>query len=159
MKSFSDFLQNHLEWLFAILIFSGLAFYLGLHKRRSKKPLGDPEPVEVKAMEQPLIRVDPLEKARQLLESGDYKHFYSELNGAIWKLAAEKLDLPSSELNKQNIIFHLRVKGIDEETTESFSKILNECEMNLYTPSYDMHNMEVLLNQANLFSERIGQIA
>jgi BatD DUF11 like domain len=155
MQGFSEFLQNHLEWLFAILIFSGLAFYLGMQNRRNKKVI--PAAVEEKMEEpdQPMIRIDPLEKPKELLNSGEYKYFYSELNRSVWKAVADKLNLPSSELNKQNIIVQLLAKGMDSETTLLFSRILNECEMNLYTPSYNMQNMEALLGQTESLLEKL----
>jgi hypothetical protein len=155
IQGFSEFIQNHLEWIFAILIFSGLAFYLGMQDRRRSK-IVDPPEEKMEIAEQNPVRADPLEKAKQLLNGGEYKYFYSELNRSVWKAVAEKLDLPSSELNKQNIILQLREKGLDAGTTLQFSRILNECEMSLYTPSYNMQNMEALLHQAELLLEKLG---
>ena len=155
MQGFGEFLQNHLEWLFAILIFSGLAFYLGMQNRRMKKNIPAPAEEKIEIPDPPLIRIDPLEKAKQLLGSGEYKYFYSELNRSVWKAVVDKLDLPSSQLNKQNIIVQLRAKGMDADTTLLFSGILNECEMSLYTPSYNMQNMEALLHQAELLLEKL----
>jgi hypothetical protein len=155
VQGFGEFLQNHLEWLFAILIFSGLAFYLGMQNRRMKKNIPAPEEEKMAVPDSPLLRIDPLEKAKELLGSGEYKYFYSELNRSVWKAVADKLDLPSSQLNKQNIIVQLRAKGMDGDTTLLFSGILNECEMSLYTPSYNMQNMEALLHQAELLLEKL----
>jgi len=91
---------------------------------------------------------DPLKDTRLLLENGDYKGFHRELNRTIWKTVTEKLDLPASELNKNNIARQLQAKGWDGETTRLLETILNECEMNLYMPAYDTYNMQQLLRQA-----------
>ena len=81
--------------------------------------------------------VDPLLEARQSLEEGDSNRFYREVNRAVWKAIQKKLSLPASELNKQNCIRLLQMRGWDETAIISLENILNECEMNLYTPAYD----------------------
>jgi hypothetical protein len=83
-----------------------------------------------------------------LLENNDYKGFYRELNRAVWKAVSEKLNLPASELNKHNIAKQLQARGWDVDTTRSLENLLNECEINLYTPAYDPYNMQQLLRQA-----------
>ena len=91
---------------------------------------------------------DPLLEARHFFDNGDYKAFYREVNRAVWKSIGKKLDLPSSELNKQNCIRQLQLRGWDAPSILSLESILNECEMNLYTPAYDTYNMQQLLRQA-----------
>jgi hypothetical protein len=98
---------------------------------------------------------DPLTEARQYFENGDSKAFYREINRAMWKSVGRKLELPASELNKSNAVRLLRVRGWDETSLLSLENILNECEMNLYTPAYDRYNMEQLLRQAERTLERL----
>jgi len=151
-NNFTDFLQEHLEWFFAVLILSGLAIYLLMQNRRLKK---DQEQVQQAAKVKEEIQltaipvvVDPLQEARQLLEAGDYRGFYAELNRALWNAVAGKLNLPASELNKYNISLQLQARGWQHETTTLLKDILNECEMKLYTPDYNTENMQSLLQQA-----------
>jgi len=99
---------------------------------------------------------DPLSDARQFFENGDSKAFYREINRAIWKTVGRKLDLPASELNKSNTTRLLRLRGWDETSLLSLENILNECEMNLYTPAYDRFNMEQLLRQTERLLERLA---
>ncbi len=94
------------------------------------------------------LAADPLSDAKLRLESGDYPGFYRELNRTVWKAISDKLDLPASELNKSNIVRKLEAKGWDAPTTLSLEHLLNECEMNLYTPDYDTYNMQQMLGQA-----------
>ena len=165
--------QQHLEWIFAILILSGLAVYLWRQNIRLKKAEEEKLAAERKAAEQlmaekqskqvnpssydpaPAIVIDPLQEARLLFTNGDYKGFYRELSRAIWKVLADKLDLPSSELNKPNIIRQLEARGQGTDTILSLESILNECEMNLYTPAYDTHNMQQLLWQTESLLNRL----
>jgi hypothetical protein len=160
-NSFTDFLQQHLEWFFAILILSGLAVYFMVQNRRLKKEHEEAErkATEKKAMEMAalskLVIPDPLRHAKQLLESGEYRGFYSEANRALWKAVADELNLPGSELNKYNISLQLQARGWQPETISSLKDILNECEMKLYTPDYNTENMQALLQQAEEVIERL----
>lgn len=98
---------------------------------------------------------DPLQDARNFLESGDSKGFYREVNRALWKAIGRKLNLPASDLNKQNSIRQLQLRGWDETAIMSLENILNECEMNLYTPAYDRYNMQQLLKQSEWMLDRL----
>lgn len=206
--------QDHLEWIFAVLLISGVAIYFWRQNLRLKKtrpdgrrdnPGGDTganEPANKRGSDQPVSRtnapvipsdpsqdtyekttlekrelnpelpnvpgmvsnryvsasplIDPLLEARQFLEEGDSSRFHREVNRAIWKAMQKKLNLPSSELNKQNSIRLLQLRGWDETAILSLEKILNECEMNLYTPAYDRYNMQQLLRQAEWMVDRLA---
>ncbi|HUB60726.1 MAG TPA: BatD family protein [Puia sp.] len=99
---------------------------------------------------------DPLGEAREYFDNGDYKAFYREVNRALWKSIAKKVDLPSSELNKHNVIAQLELRGWDGPSIVSLENLLNECEMNLYTPAYDAYNMQQLLRQAEWVLDRLA---
>jgi hypothetical protein len=100
--------------------------------------------------------IDPLQEARASFEGGDSKGFYREVNRAIWKAMSRKLDLPASELNKQNSIRQLQLRGWDDTALLTLENLLNECEMNLYTPAYDRWNMQQLLRQAEWVMDRLA---
>ncbi|HMH20706.1 MAG TPA: BatD family protein, partial [Puia sp.] len=102
------------------------------------------------------VIADPLQEARLLFDNGDFKGFYREVNRAIWKALSKKLDLPASQLNKVNITRQLQVRGWDAPYILSLEHILNECEMNLYTPAYDTYNMQQLLRQAEGMLDKLA---
>jgi hypothetical protein len=171
-----NFIQQHLESLFAILILSSLAFYLlrqNLRLKAADKQKQSDMPAETTRSGtqqttdsrfrpqgpdswaqatgpfiRPVILPDPLNEIKQLLANHDYKGFYRELNRSVWKAVSEKLNIPASELNKNNIAKQLQARGWDVDSTRSLGNLLNECEMNLYTPAYDPYNMQQLLRQA-----------
>jgi BatD DUF11 like domain len=99
---------------------------------------------------------DPLLEARQFFEREDSKGFYREVNRAIWRAVSKKLELPASELNKGNSIRLLQLRGWDDTALMTLENLLNECEMNLYTPAYDRRNMQQLLRQAEWVVDRLG---
>jgi hypothetical protein len=172
------FIRGHLEWLFAVVLLSIVIVYfwrqnLRLRREDRNKKASAPAaaavaPVTVRPGSPdisalsattylPVAEVtDPLLEARHFFDNGDYKAFYREVNRAIWKSIGRKLDLPSSELNKQNCIRQLQLRGWDAPSILSLETILNECEMNLYTPAYDTYNMQQLLRQAEWMLDRLA---
>jgi oxygen tolerance protein BatD len=235
--SFKKFIEQHLEWIFAVLILSGLAFFLGrqnIRLKKSEKTLADTgnpndaaatkgvkgkgelterknanqlneanllkgttpqttasqitvsetdsdrqselerympseyqKEAEKKDNTDPNagkhsrqapsfaawpssfgIQTDPLQEAKKLYGAEDYKGFYREVNRALWKAISNKIELRASELNKQEISRQLESRGWDTGSIISLERILNECEMNLYTPAYDAFNMQQLLREA-----------
>jgi hypothetical protein len=155
-NSISDFLQEHLEWFFAVIILSGLAVYLWVQNRRLKKAQEAEQMAVAKAKEAAMAELakalsvppDPLQKAKLLLERGDFRTFYTELNRALWNAVADKLNLPASELNKHNIVMQLQSRGWDNKTTMLLEAVLHECEMKLYTPDYSESGMQKIIQSA-----------
>ncbi len=125
--------------------------------RSDNKPAAPATPVIPTAAYIPATpAIDPLLDARALFEGGDSKGFYREVNRAIWKAMSRKLDLPPSELSKQNSIRQLQLRGWDDTALLTLESLLNECEMNLYTPAYDRWNMQQLLRQAEWVMDRLA---
>ena len=170
-------LRNHLDWIAVFLLFAGVAGYFWLQNLRLKKREAMLRTSADRAPERPISPEhrhanaaiipqtayssvtpvsDPLAEARQLLENGDSKGFYREVNRAVWKAMGKKLDLPASQLNKHNILHQLEGRGWDSTSLLTLDSLLNECEMNLYTPEYDRWNMQQLLRQAESVLEKLA---
>jgi len=167
--SVTRFVRQYLEWIFAVLILTGIAFFLWRQNSRQKKgeeeekrnepaSLPDNDALAASLRSVPSLGsvTDPLQDARKLFYDGDYSGYYREVNRAVWKAVAARLDLPASEMNKYNIARQLEARGWDTSTVLSLENILEECEMNLYTPVHDTHNMQQLLNQAESLLARLA---
>jgi hypothetical protein len=163
------FVKGPLEIVLAVLIGLGVLWFLSRRVNRKPKevilepqatpPLPTPElakPQATAAYVPAAPAPDPLAEAREYFENGDYKAFYREVNRALWKSIGRKIDLPSSELNKHNVIAQLELRGWDGPSILSLENTLNECEMNLYTPAYDAYNMQQLLRQAEWVLDRLA---
>jgi hypothetical protein len=92
--------------------------------------------------------VDPLQESRNLMFAGDYSKFYGSVNRVIWKSVSDKLQLPSSELNKMNIASGLRALGWRDDDIIQLNSVLSECEMKLYTPEFSTSDMQRVLASA-----------
>lgn len=89
-----------------------------------------------------------LRQASKLMKNGDSEHFYDEVMRALWGYVADKLNLPVTELNKDNVSDKLLARGIDEETNQQFLNILGECEFMRFAPGDANANMELMYNSA-----------
>jgi hypothetical protein len=168
ISDLKDFFDKHLEWFFAALILSIVAFFLWRHNIVSLKREEDDrkdislskeikKEIEVPVM--PIVEaVDPLLRAKRMLNNGDHRGFYTELNRTLWDVLIAKFNLPASELNKFNISAQLRAKGWDEENIFKLQGILNKCEMNLYTPDYNNMDIENILHDAEQTIKYINEV-
>ena len=168
IQDLKGFFQQHLEWLFAAVILSFLAFFLWRHNISALKKEDDIKQEamaaenikkEITVPVMPVTEVtDPLLRAKRLLENGDHKGFYVELNRSLWDALSAKCNLPASELNKSNISFQLKTKGWDDENIFKLQDIFSRCEMNLYTPDYNASDTENILHNAEQVIKYINEV-
>jgi hypothetical protein len=145
-------------WI-AVLVFilaaSGLFSYVQIRKKKKvKEELA--RKAELEKQKIVPVKIDPLQESRDLMISGDFGKFYASLNRAIWKSVSDKLQLPSSELNKLNIAAGLRTKGWTDEEIIQLKNLLNECEMKLYTPEFSTTDMKRALLTAEQITDKLN---
>lgn len=75
-----------------------------------------------------------LKAAEKYLRASDAEHFYEEMLKALWGYLSDKLNIPVSQLSRDNIAAALESKGYPAEAVESVVSILDDCEMARYTP-------------------------
>lgn len=75
-----------------------------------------------------------LAKAGRLLNGEQYDGFYEELLRAMNSYLSDKLQIPASQLNRDNVMHALEARGASDELTHNLTEILNDCEMARYTP-------------------------
>jgi len=76
-----------------------------------------------------------LQEASKCLHSGVTDRFYEEILKAIWGYLSDKLNIPVSELTRNNAFESLKEKGIDDEQINKISIILDKCEFARFAPS------------------------
>lgn len=99
------------------------------------------------------VSSDVFEDAKTALSSGNSKDFYTQVNRTLWKFIGEKLQIPSTDLNKYTVGSNLKLKGVNEETISRLNSILNECEIAVYTPVHDAADMSGTLYRAEKLVE------
>src|SRR5664280_294696 len=81
------------------------------------------------------IAIKRLHLASVCLKNDETDQFYDEILKAIWGYLSDKLNIPVSDLTRNNAISSLQEQGIDDEIIQSLSKILDACEFERFAPS------------------------
>lgn len=89
-----------------------------------------------------------LKQAETYLKNGESEAFYEEVMKALWGYIGDKLNIPTSQLNKENIEQELENRSVSEEAIRSFMDILSTCEFARFAKSDSQHSMDELYNQA-----------
>lgn len=73
--------------------------------------------------------------------------FYEEILRATWGYLSDKLSIPASQLNRDNISSELTTYGASEKLIRDIIEVLDECEMARYTPTKTEEQIENLYNK------------
>ena len=90
------------------------------------------------------VAMKRLKAASASLKAKQKEQFYDEILKALWGYTSDKLNLPLSDLNKENITEILQGKAVEQELTDEFLSILDTCEFARYAPSSGSSEMDEL---------------
>jgi len=88
-----------------------------------------------------------LKQSAKYLKAGEKEQFYEEVLKALWGYISDKLSIPVSELNRDNIRSILEESGVSGEVIDSFINILDDCEFARYAPAAESGEMDRIYNQ------------
>lgn len=92
--------------------------------------------------------------AKNHMQKGDKRAFYDEIIHAIWGYLSDKLNMPLSELSKENIAQELDQYGVSEASIHKVTNTIAYCEMALYAPVADADNLQGAYDSAaNLIAD------
>jgi hypothetical protein len=81
------------------------------------------------------VAIKRLHGASVFLKNEEIDQFYDEILKAIWGYLSDKLNIPVSDLTRNNAIAALQHEGIEEDQINSLSGILDACEFARFSPS------------------------
>ncbi|MCM1020724.1 MAG: BatD family protein [Muribaculum sp.] len=85
-----------------------------------------------------------LKLAADFMKRHDNDHFYEEILRALWGYLGDKLQLPASQLTRDNIAQELTKYGASQQLIDRFLGIIDDCEMARYSPDKsDARNEEL----------------
>lgn len=90
------------------------------------------------------MAVRRLKNAGKLLKENKKEEFYDEVLRALWGYLSDKLNIPQSNLTKDNVETELAKYGVNESLISEFMDILNTCEFARYAPSQASDAMDKL---------------
>lgn len=89
-----------------------------------------------------------LRRAMDCIRKRNEDAFYDEMLTAMWGYVADKLKLPTSELNRENAKQILADRNIQAQDIEAFLKLLDECEFAKYSPASSRRGMKAVYTDA-----------
>ncbi len=89
-----------------------------------------------------------LKKARALLEKKQEDVFYDEIFRALWGYLSDKLSIPVSILNKENVAGAFKAKKVSQELSDNFIQTLNDCEFARFAPGEKENRMSEIYQKA-----------
>ncbi|MDR0575171.1 MAG: BatD family protein [Tannerella sp.] len=91
--------------------------------------------------------VKRLKQAEKFLREDKEESFYEEVLRALWGYLSDKLNMPQSELTKDNVAAELTKYGVNDELSGEFMEIINTCEFARYAPSKALGAMDKLFGE------------
>ena len=137
------YITSFLYWFIYLLLALGLGASVYLNIRKIKLN-ADVQGVRLaKANKVARLR---LKKAKQFMDNKANDAFYEEILKALWGYLSDKLLIPSSQLNRNNITLELSSYGAQQLLIDKIIYVLDECEMARYTPQKSDEQVEELYN-------------
>ncbi|MFO8068100.1 MAG: BatD family protein [Bacteroidales bacterium] len=139
------FIKSRLFYI--LLITPALLFALLIIYRRRQIQLHSNKALLKNRKAQKLAR-KKLKNAEKYLNDGKRNEFYDEISKALWGYISDKLDLPPSLLNRDNIKKEFEVNAINEDLANQFLSAIDDCEYARFAPGDHKEIMDDIYNKA-----------
>lgn len=150
----ADLSKNHRPWisalgywLFYILPTTGLVLAV-FYQRKYAKEHADLAIFNMKQANK--VATKRLKRAHKALKANDRELFYTELLSACWGYLSDKLNVPTSELMRDNIRVKLESAGVAEDVVSKMISLIDECEYAKYSPDPKGEGMKTSYEEATL---------
>ncbi len=130
-KEFVSSVYRPLFWLWYILPAIILAVVVFIYRRQLKSAA---DIVGTRMRKAGKVAAKRLKKAAACMKANEREKFYDEMLIALWGYVGAKLNIPTSELNRQNVAEKLIAAGASEEVVNQFVAVLDDCEFAKYAP-------------------------
>jgi len=128
-RTFYESTPFYLGYLISLILFLIIIFV----KRRQIKQNANTALVKNKKANK--VSQKRLKTAAIHLKSNNKDLFYEEVLKALWGYLSDKLTIPISELNRDNISENLLKLNIEQSVVSEFINILDQCEFARYSPA------------------------
>lgn len=140
-KYFFGSIEYYFSLIVSLLIFAVIIF---LNKRRIRH---NADIARVKSKRASKIANKRLKKAESMMNTGNKEHFYDEILKALWGFTSDKLNMPISDLSKDNISDVLLNKGTDEQVIKEYLNVIDICEFARYAPAMSENELKDVYNK------------
>lgn len=146
LKQKDEFLFGSLSYYLWYVI--PFACFVGLIIVGRKQALENSNAAKMRTKKANKIATKRMKLAKQLLDKNQKNEFYDEVLKALWGYISDKLNIPVSELSKDNIDYELKKSSISEELIKEFINLLNDCEFARYAPGDVTSAMDKIYSSA-----------
>lgn len=96
------------------------------------------------------VAVARLKTAKKALDEGRRGDFFDETTRALWGYAADKFEMPASQLNKSNLRERLEERGVADEVGAAWVALIERCELARYAPTGDVDMVQTYTEALDL---------
>ncbi|MDE5975501.1 MAG: hypothetical protein K2G69_03020, partial [Muribaculaceae bacterium] len=118
-----------LWFILPVLILAGVATYYRAYLKANADILA------VRSRKASKMARMRLRKAERCMRRKETDKFYDEMLAAIWGYLGDKLKMPLSELNRQNVSETLSGRSIPTDRIEALISLIDDCEFAKYAPA------------------------
>ncbi|MBO5444570.1 MAG: protein BatD [Muribaculaceae bacterium] len=151
-KSVEPMVYKPAYWLWFILPILLLVAVSYIYRRQLKSAA---DIVGTRMRKAGKVATKRLKKAAACMKEGNREMFYDEMLTALWGYVGAKLNIPTSELNRQNVAERLTSAGASKEVVDEFLKVLDECEYAKYAPGTGSEELKKVYGEG---AEIIGRL-
>ena len=98
-----------------------------------------------------------LKAAEAHIASNNKSAFYEEVMKAMWGYVGDKLNIPVSDLSRDNVESRLIDHAVSSDTIAQFIKLLDKCEFARYASSEEANALNVIYDEASTVIEKLEQ--
>lgn len=154
VKANDDVFYGSLNYMLCYIIsFSLFAAVIVIYRKRAKE---NSNIAKVRNKKANKVATKRLKQASLLLKQGNSTELYNEILKALWGYLGDKLNIATSELNKEIIGEQLIKKGVQDDVVTSVLDTINECEFARY--SQGNTNQEMMVKVFESASDVISKI-
>ncbi len=132
-------------WLWYVIPLILFVMFIVIYRKQAKE---NANVTKMKTKKANKVATRRMKQAGRLLSENKKNEFYDEVLKALWGYISDKLNIPVSQLSKDNIEMQLSNHGVPEALVKEFLKTLNECEFARYAPSDENEAMDNVYNAA-----------
>lgn len=151
-KSSTLYINTGWYWLWYVI--PALALMICIYTyRRNLKSAADIVGTRMKKAGK--VAAKRLKKASACMKTGNREKFYDEMLTALWGYVGAKLNIPVSELNRQNVAERMKSAGASDEMISDFVNVLDDCEFAKYAPGTGSDELNTVYNKGAQIIERL----
>ena len=139
-------------WLWYIIPFVAFLVIIVVYR---KQAIENANVAKLKNKKASKIATRRLKVAKQKMRENDKTGFYDELLKALWGYLSDKLNMPVSELSKDNISTKLAECQVPEVLIKECMTLIGDCEFARYAPSLSHSSEEKVYDSADRLMDQL----